>query len=121
MIAVLLTVGLTDDQTGGRLTASRLMQHSRIGHEVCDSPYRNLGPVKSADITLRPLTLLIGPNNSGKSLVATAMYAALAGGRISLPLQLIRANRRQQRLEDDLEPTLVSALLDLVSPPDGRP
>jgi len=36
----------------------------------------NLGPVKQATIDVRPLTVLIGPNNTGKTHVAQAVYWA---------------------------------------------
>ena len=35
----------------------------------------NLGPVALAELELRPLTILVGPNNSGKSHVALTVYA----------------------------------------------
>ena len=35
----------------------------------------DLGPVASAEVELKPLTILVGPNNSGKSHVALAVYA----------------------------------------------
>lgn len=35
----------------------------------------DFGPIKHADIQLRPLTVLIGPNNSGKSYFSTLLYA----------------------------------------------
>jgi energy-coupling factor transporter ATP-binding protein EcfA2 len=38
---------------------------------------RNVGPVKNADIELASMTVFIGPNNSGKSVAATALYALL--------------------------------------------
>lgn len=38
----------------------------------------NLGPVRKATVAMEPLTVLVGPNNSGKSVLATAMYAALS-------------------------------------------
>ncbi len=37
----------------------------------------NLGPIKQADIDLAPLTVFIGPNNSGKSALAAVVYATL--------------------------------------------
>lgn len=37
----------------------------------------NFGPIKSGTIELKPLTILIGPNNSGKSYMATLAYALL--------------------------------------------
>lgn len=39
---------------------------------------RNFGPVTRGDINIRPLTILIGPNNSGKSYVATLLRSILA-------------------------------------------
>lgn len=36
---------------------------------------KEFGPVVSADITLKPLTIFIGPNNSGKSCLAVLIYA----------------------------------------------
>jgi len=43
--------------------------------EVQTFAVRNLGRVQAADIELRPFTLLVGENNSGKSYVATAAWA----------------------------------------------
>ncbi len=39
----------------------------------------NLGPVNKGEVRLRPLTVFIGPNNSGKSYTALAMHCWLAG------------------------------------------
>lgn len=39
---------------------------------------RNFGPVTHGDINIRPLTILIGPNNSGKSYVAMLLRSILA-------------------------------------------
>lgn len=38
---------------------------------------RDLGPIGHGEIELRPLTVLVGPNNAGKSALATAAYAAM--------------------------------------------
>lgn len=35
----------------------------------------NLGPIRHADVALRPLTVLIGRNNTGKTYLAQALYA----------------------------------------------
>ena len=35
----------------------------------------NLGPIESAELELRPLTILVGPNNTGKSHAALLVYA----------------------------------------------
>ncbi len=37
----------------------------------------HFGPIKHADIRVAPLTVLIGPNNSGKSLFAMALHALI--------------------------------------------
>ena len=36
---------------------------------------RDFGPIEHADIEFRPLTVFVGPNNTGKSYVATLSYA----------------------------------------------
>jgi hypothetical protein len=38
----------------------------------------NVGPLRHAAVELRPLTILIGPNNTGKSFLATVIYSALS-------------------------------------------
>ena len=38
---------------------------------------RNFGPIENVDITLRPLTIICGKNNTGKSYVAYSLYALL--------------------------------------------
>ncbi len=43
-----------------------------------DSPHltiKNFGPIRSGEVSLRPLTVLVGPNNTGKSTLATLVYA----------------------------------------------
>jgi len=39
---------------------------------------RELGPVKEADIELKPLTIFIGKNNTGKTWTAYLIAAALS-------------------------------------------
>lgn len=39
----------------------------------------NLGPIREGSFELRPLTIFIGPNNSGKTYAATAAYAMVNG------------------------------------------
>ena len=38
--------------------------------------FRNLGPVKKATLDMRPLTVVIGPNNTGKTHLAHTVYWA---------------------------------------------
>ena len=57
---------------------------------------RNLGPVKDARVTLRPLTIFVGPNNSGKTYIAYLLY-----GIIKNKSYLFRTiNRRRKKLVD---------------------
>ncbi|MHA1438147.1 MAG: AAA family ATPase [Promethearchaeota archaeon] len=39
--------------------------------------FTNFGPIKNGDIFLRPLTIFVGPNNSGKSYSAKLIYSIL--------------------------------------------
>lgn len=60
---------------------------------------RNFGKIKSANIQLRPLTSIVGPNSSGKSLIAKSLYSIFhsmsqnsnSGSILQLQLQLKRA------------------------------
>ena len=45
----------------------------------------NLGPVAQAELELKPLTILVGPNSSGKSHVALTVYAISQALRSNLP------------------------------------
>lgn len=38
---------------------------------------KNFGPLKEAKVQLAPLTVFVGPNNTGKSYLATLIYAAM--------------------------------------------
>lgn len=44
----------------------------------------NLGPIANAEVEIRPLTVLTGPSNSGKSYFCTALYALVKTTRPSL-------------------------------------
>jgi predicted ATPase len=55
---------------------------------------RNMGPVKTAEIDLKPLVVFVGPNNAGKSFVATLLYASLSQTGVASSLQVARAMRR---------------------------
>lgn len=43
-------------------------------HPAFTARLRNLGPIRRADLQLSPLTVLVGPNNSGKSVAATVLH-----------------------------------------------
>lgn len=44
---------------------------------ACRISVRDFGPISSAALDLRPLTVLVGPSNTGKSYLATLVYAFL--------------------------------------------
>ncbi|MYK96334.1 ATP-binding protein, partial [Candidatus Poribacteria bacterium] len=44
-------------------------QHPRVEIVV-----KNFGPITKANIDLRPLTVFVGPSNTGKTYFATLMY-----------------------------------------------
>ena len=92
---------------------------------------KNFGPVAEGRVQLKPLTVLIGPNNTGKSYLALLFYAltkVLRGGRRGGGPPLSRGVR--ERVREELrrweEPfpgggVLRAALgLDASSPLDGR-
>ena len=55
---------------------------------------KNMGPVKSAEVDLKRLVLFVGPNNTGKSFIATVLYAALSQTGVASSQQAVRAIRR---------------------------
>lgn len=57
---------------------------SRVAHLKIS--VENLGPIRAGAVELRPLTILIGPNNSGKTYFAQLLYALFKGLRDRLPL-----------------------------------
>ena len=66
----------------------------------------NLGPIESANIELRPLTVFVGPSNTGKSYMATLIYALhnfftayASGGRFAGPLAFPTYNARPRPVD----------------------
>ncbi|MBC7907810.1 MAG: AAA family ATPase [Rhodospirillaceae bacterium] len=49
---------------------------------------RDFGRIKSADVTLAPLTVLVGRNNTGKSYVASLLWGLLNPERILFPREI---------------------------------
>ena len=105
---------------------------------------RNFGPINSAKIELRPLTVLVGPGNTGKSYLAVLIYAmhrALAGMAESREFEQRAPGREREMSESqsnfidrliseiefpsesksiDLEgDALTNSLLDIVNRSDG--
>src|SRR4051812_20316452 len=83
---------------------------------------KNLGPVTSARVRLSPLTVFVGPNNSGKSFMAMLAYAACRasapgyryipsvhlnqlrrGSRTSLPFRFMRLGQMKNLSQDQRE------------------
>jgi predicted ATPase len=63
----------------------------------------NVGPIKQADIDVAPLTIFIGPNNSGKSVMAAVIYAALSSPTLAaFTTAVLSALRELGRTEGSL-------------------
>jgi ABC-type dipeptide/oligopeptide/nickel transport system ATPase component len=48
--------------------------------------FSNLGTIKETELDLRPLTVIIGPNNTSKTYVAYSVYGLWKGGREHAPV-----------------------------------
>ena len=72
-------------------------------HPKVEIAVKNFGPIAEADIDLRPLTVFVGPSNTGKTYLSTLMYAlhGISGGFAPFPLQ------------DLADPSLVFILYEL--------
>jgi predicted ATPase len=65
---------------------------------------QNAGPVKKANIDLKNLVVFTGPNNAGKSFIATIMYASLSQTGVVSSARLARTVRRTRSSEsEDIE------------------
>ena len=61
-------------QTGlGEITMSEVKETQQ--HPKVEIAVKNFGPIAEANIDLRPLTVLVGPSNTGKTYFATLVYA----------------------------------------------
>lgn len=75
----------------------------------------NLGPVEYADIDLRPLTVLIGKNNTGKTYLAQALYAAHKAANSSFGSSELLTKDDISSLQKDLLQSSPEKLFDLPS------
>jgi len=75
----------------------------------------NLGPVEHADIDLRPLTVLIGKNNTGKTYLAQALYAAHKAADSRLGSQDLLTENEIKALQKDLLQSSIEGPFDLPS------
>ncbi len=73
----------------------------------------NFGPIASGSFELRPLTLFIGPNNSGKSYAATLAYSVVRALQHAWDLMIRGLHNRLMDLE--LDPELIELLVMLRS------
>lgn len=66
-----------------------------------DMEIHNFGPIKKASISLRPLTVFIGPSNTGKSYAAMLAHSIVSSGSTAglHPYPLINSHHRTMRLE----------------------
>ena len=46
---------------------------------------KNFGPIAEGSVDLKPLTIFVGPSNTGKSYMATAVYAVMQAVRVRYP------------------------------------
>ena len=49
-----------------------------VPRDILRTSIENFGPISKGEIRLKPLTILMGPNNSGKSYAATLIYSLLS-------------------------------------------
>ena len=77
----------------------------------------NFGPIAKANIDLRPLTVFVGPSNTGKSYLAILIYALHkhfgAGNWISREYFPGRLSRYRRSANHDLSPDDINALAHL--------
>ena len=63
----------------GAAAAARKDGGASVPHPAFREEYaikiRNFGPIKEANLTLRPLTVLAGPNNTGKTFCSKSLYS----------------------------------------------
>ena len=57
--------------------------------------FKNFGPIIDADVEIKPLTILCGPNNSGKTYISYAIYGFLNGWTESLPFSKVLGLRKK--------------------------
>src|SRR5262249_6970299 len=79
-----------------------------------------MGPLRHASIDLRPLTVFIGPNNSGKSFAATVIYSALSHSTTSpirFALDVLRFMPSLGKAESSELQALANEVLTVGRPP----
>ena len=77
----------------------------------------NFGPIAKADIDLRPMTVFVGPSNTGKSYLAMLIYALhrfFSERRIGGRSRYFRSLPRSRQEDDDISDEEIDALLEWV-------
>ena len=84
---------------------SRLSPGDDLEIEVTD-----LGPIAEAQVALRPLTVFVGPGNTGNSYFATLVYALHRhfGGRRPLGRWTMPENGNRIPISGEPSPSLIS-------------
>jgi Predicted ATP-dependent endonuclease of the OLD family len=91
-------------------------QQIESGIRVVEVRVRNFRSLRSVDLTLVRLTVLIGPNNSGKTSFLEALFAAMGAGRRVLTHDDIFISSKETNLPQDR-----SILIDvLIKPTDSK-
>ena len=49
---------------------------------------KNFGPIAEGSVDLKPLTIFVGPSNTGKSYMATAVYAVMRAQSTGRPARV---------------------------------
>ena len=94
--------------------ASNKVQNSHA-RSALDLEIKNLGPVVSGKISVKPMTVLIGPNNSGKSYAALMIHSVLGSAmrplefppNVTKPVELLLSSKERPL---SLEPQLASKI-----------
>ena len=69
---------------------------------------KNFGPIAEGSVDLKPLTIFVGPSNTGKSYMATAVYAVTSPDSSVSRLNLLNRHNaalRRSAIEDDVVKT----------------
>jgi predicted ATPase len=72
----------------------------------------NIGPIKDADVDLAPLTVLVGPNGSGKTIFSSVAYAAGTAARLALRSASIPLARRARAVQTATEEEIAALVVD---------
>ena len=72
---------------------------------------KNFGPIAEGSVDLKPLTIFVGPSNTGKSYMATAVYAVMQGFEGPYHWMLKRGTNSEERGLDILQLKMSSGRL----------